>query len=83
MTDFVRHVREMYEDRSVEEKRALLRDSLAAPDGAIGPVVLNFRPAENTERRHGVVTGGAPYVQPVSARFHRLRGGGGRIRTGG
>ncbi len=83
MRDFGRHLRETYEDGSVEEKRAFLRESLGGPSGGIGPIVLNFRPAENTERRHGEITGGALYVQPVSAHFHRLRGGGGRIRTDG
>ena len=83
MSSLAQHMRETYEDGSVEDRRALLRASLAAPDGGIGPVVLNFQPAQNGRRRHGEMTDGALYVRPVTAYSHRPRGGGSRIRTGG
>ena len=82
MRDFARRLREMYEEGSVQEKRTFLRKSLQAPDGRIGPIVLNFEPAQNGKRRHGVVTDGALYIRPLASRFHRFRGGGSRIRTG-
>ena len=83
MRDFGRHLREMYEEAPLAERKAFFRWSLLAPEGEIGPLVLDFTPSTEGRRRHGILTGGALWVRPLAGQFHGFDGGGTGIRTRG